>query len=35
MVWRWPDPSADRQELPLAVFGGSLHDPLRGPVVDP
>jgi hypothetical protein len=28
-------PSADREELPLPVLCCTLHDPLRGPVVDP
>ena len=28
-------PSADRRELPLPLGCGSLHDPLRSPVVDP
>jgi hypothetical protein len=30
-----PKSSADHHELPVPVPGGSLHDPLRGPVVDP
>jgi hypothetical protein len=33
--WALTDPSADRHALPLSTFGGSLHDPLRSPVIDP
>jgi hypothetical protein len=36
-VWnsRLQRPSAHRHELPLPTLCGSLHNPLRGPVVDP
>jgi hypothetical protein len=30
-----PKSSADHHELPVPVAGGSLHDPLCRPVVDP